>query len=217
MAPGATQSSEVIRASGPASGGTFRGTTLASPARTMRAPGLLAAALTVALVGACSSGGGHPDGGAGAAGSGTGGGAGTTGGGGTTDRGGATGGGGGGAGTTGTGGGAGATGGGGGIMNTGAAGNPGGCPSAPPTGTLISCTLDGTTVCNYPGESCGCRLQGAVMAWTCITCPASMPTNATACTPAPGPNNGGINCPYGNDFCACRTDNAWYCRCNGCP
>jgi hypothetical protein len=32
-----------------------------------------------------------------------------------------------------------------------------------------------------------------------------------------GTASGGINCPYGNDFCACRTDNAWYCRCNGCP
>jgi hypothetical protein len=106
----------------------------------------------------------------------------------------------------------------GGVMNTGAAGNPGSCPSsAPASGPLISCTVDGTVICNYPGETCGCRVQGAVMAWVCITCPAHEPMNATACTPASGTNSGGINCPYGNDFCACRTDNAWYCRCNGCP
>jgi hypothetical protein len=43
------------------------------------------------------------------------------------------------------------------------------------------------------------------------------PMNGSSCTPASGTANGGINCPYGNDFCACRTDNTWYCRCNGCP
>jgi hypothetical protein len=118
----------------------------------------------------------------------------------------------------GAGGAAGVGGGTGGIMNTGAAGNPGTCPAnAPPSNTLASCTVDGTVICNYPGKTCGCRLLGAVMAWDCIDCPAFEPTNATSCTPATGPNNGGINCPYGDNFCACRTDNAWYCRCNGCP
>jgi hypothetical protein len=104
------------------------------------------------------------------------------------------------------------------MMNTGAAGNPGSCPAnAPPAGQLISCTIDGTVICNYPGTTCACRLQGAVMAWTCISCPDHEPRNDTACTPPPGPSSGGITCPYERDFCACRTDSLWYCRCNGCP
>ena len=81
---------------------------------------------------------------------------------------------------------------------------------------FASCVVT-TDVCNYPGETCGCRAEGAVNAWNCITCPAFEPVNGSSCTPASGNAAGGINCPYGNDFCACRTDNAWYCRCNGCP
>jgi len=121
------------------------------------------------------------------------------------------------AGATGTGGrgGAGGTGT-GGIMNTGAAGNPGTCPATAPTTGIASC-VNTTDVCNYPGETCGCRAEGAVNGWNCITCPAFEPVNGSSCTQPSGPVPGGINCPYGNDFCACRTDNAWYCRCNGCP
>jgi hypothetical protein len=55
------------------------------------------------------------------------------------------------------------------------------------------------------------------MEWSCISCPAFEPVNGTACTPPIGVNVGGINCPYGNDYCACRTDQMWSCKCNGCP
>ena len=101
-------------------------------------------------------------------------------------------------------------------MNTGAAGNPGSCPASPPTPGTSSCTST-TAICNYAGETCACRVEGAVNVWNCISCPAFEPANGSACTPASGTANGGVNCPYGNDFCACRSDSAWYCRCNGCP
>jgi hypothetical protein len=101
-------------------------------------------------------------------------------------------------------------------MNTGAAGNAGSCPASAPTAGTFSCT-DTAAICNYPGTTCACRAEGAVNVWNCISCPAFEPVNNSSCTQASGNSIGGITCPYGDGFCACRTDNAWYCRCNGCP
>jgi hypothetical protein len=102
-------------------------------------------------------------------------------------------------------------------MTTGTGGNPAGCPGDAPAATgLQQCFVDTTLICNYPGETCGCRVAGAFDAWECILCPAFEPVNGSSCDPPTGVNNGGINCPYGNDYCACQ-GGAWYCRCNGCP
>ncbi len=160
--------------------------------------------------GSAGTGGGAGAGGSGLAGSGggvagTGGGAAGTGGA-AAGTGGATGGRGGGGGTAGA----------GGKMNTGAAGNPGGCPASVPTAGA-SCTIVDTATCNYAGATCACRGSGGSTVWTCISCPEHEPANATACTPPTGTNVGIFSCPYGTDFCACRTDSQWYCRCNGCP
>lgn len=117
--------------------------------------------------------------------------------------------------TAGRGGGGGAAGA-GGRTNTGAAGNPGTCPASVPTAGT-SCTLDGTVSCNYADATCACRTAGASTAWACISCPEHEPANSSACTPPTGTNVGIFSCPYGIDFCACRTDSLWYCRCMGCP
>ena len=133
-------------------------------------------------------------------------------GGGTAGSGGVVAGSGGAAGRGGSGGSAGA----GGVMNTGAAGNPGGCPASVPT-VGEACTANGTAICNYAGATCACRMSGTATVWTCVSCPEREPANNTACTQPPGTNIGGVSCPYQNDFCACRTDSLWYCRCMGCP
>jgi len=99
-------------------------------------------------------------------------------------------------------------------MNTGAGGNPAGCPPSKPT-EMQFCSLDTTAYCNYEGATCACRLQGAVNAWICLTCPDVEPRNASACT-APIAA-GTFSCSYGTDSCACRSTNEWYCRCKGCP
>ena len=97
-------------------------------------------------------------------------------------------------------------------MGTGAGGNPAGCPDTPPS-VGLQCNFDMTASCNYPGETCVCRVAGAFNAWMCQSCPAVEPANGSAC---PQSASTFFSCPYGNDNCTCRTD-GWYCRCNGCP
>jgi len=80
---------------------------------------------------------------------------------------------------------------------------------------LQSCSFDTTAYCTYPGATCACRLNGAVNTWVCLACPDFEPPNNSACTPPSAV--GTFSCSYGTNSCACRVDNAWYCRCKGCP